>query len=661
MHYIGMEALRVPGAILYGPALILLTALLGCGFGATAMVALGRSRRVARLALAAALMAAAIALPPVMGMGSALLPSDGAAALPAASLPRHWLVALTVSVAATLLLCALVMLFAGVRIVRQITSETERLRSFSDATFEAIAICDVKGRIIDANAALAEMLQTPRSLLPGMRIQRLFRDFPESVLSEGGRGFTALAAGAPLELLSRRVRTSGGSRVVIAVRELRERVAAEARIMHLARHDSLTDVPNRTFFLERLGADLARMREGGPGFVLMCLDLDRFKAINDTHGHAAGDRVLCEVARRLRSETRQEDFVARLGGDEFVVIKAEDGKPGSPAGMAQRIVQLLSQPYDLGHGIKAGISASVGMAHCPTDAADTEELLRCADVALYNVKHAGRNGVAFYSYAMDESMRARHALEQDIQFAIPRGELELYWQPQRRVRDDSLVGFEALLRWHRPGEGSVAPARLAQAAESTRAIVPIGAWALRTACMEAAGWASPLRISVDVSALQLQQGGFAELVEAVLAESGLEPGRLELDVTEGILIHDEHRARATLEQVKGMGVRVALDDFGIGYASLSAVRTFPFDRLKIDSSVVQDLTTDPSAHAVVRAILNLGQGLHMPVVAEGVESRAQLQALEQAGCPEYQGYLGGLPQPLATYRAMIQRPAKVWS
>jgi diguanylate cyclase (GGDEF)-like protein len=656
MHYIGMHAMRVPGIILYDPAFVLLAVLAGLSLMAAAFTTLGNAPRAGRVAMAALLMASGIVALHLLGMASATLLPDGGPAEPVSPESRQWLASVIGAVAAVLLLSVLAVLFAGQRILRQVAAETERLRGLSDATFEAIAICDAKGRITDANAVMGEMLNSPRESLRGTYLHLLFREFPDSVLREGGRVFTALAAGTPVELLSRRIRTSGGCRVVVAVRDLRERVAAEERILHLARHDTLTGLPNRAFFLDRVAMESGRVRQGAAGFVLMCLDLDRFKAINDTYGHPAGDRVLREAARRLRAETRQEDFVARLGGDEFVLLKLEDGYPDSAADLARRIVALLSEPYDLGQGLQGAVSASIGLARCTAEAADPDELLRRADVALYTIKNGGRNGIAFYDRAMDDDMRARNALERDINLASPRGELELYWQPQRRVRDDTLMGFEALLRWHRPGEGDVAPQRFVAAAETTGAIVPIGAWVLRTACLEAARWASPLRVAVNVSAVQLQQTGFAELVEEVLRESGLEPGRLELEVTESVLIHDEEGARAVLERIKALGVRVALDDFGTGYASLGTLRAFPFDRLKIDRSFVSELPNDPAAQAVVRAILGLGQGLHMPVVAEGVESGAQLDALKLAGCQEYQGFLGGRPQPFAHYRPMVQRP-----
>jgi diguanylate cyclase (GGDEF)-like protein/PAS domain S-box-containing protein len=654
MHLAGTSALRLPGVLVYDQGLLAVSVLLGMGCSALAFIALGDARRMTQIVSAALLLSLAIISLHLMAMDAVVMLPTGEPALQDGTSSRLWLAALIASVMLVLLLSTIALLLLGLRVKQRILAETARLRSLSDAAFEAIAICDSQGRIADVNDRLSRLLGASRHELCGMPIHLLFRDLPRSLLQEGGRSTTALASGAPVELLSRRLETRGGTRLVVAVRDLRGRLEVERRMLHLARHDPLTGLANRAFFAERLGQEIERVRAGGGGFALLCLDLDRFKAVNDTYGHAAGDLVLREAARRLRAGVRQGDFVARLGGDEFVILRMDEGPADAKALMAGRIGERLSEPYDLGNGAQGDVSASIGIARYPQDAGDAEELNRCADVALYSVKRAGRNGVAFYSDGMDESARLRSALEHDLRFATPRGELELYWQPQRQVRDNALVGFEALLRWHRPGQGNVSPAQFVSAAESSRAILPIGAWVLRTACEEAASWAQPLRVSVNISAVELLQKGFAGQVSQILAESGLDPARLELEIVEEALLHQQEQSLKVLGALKSLGVRVVLDDFGSGYAAMAMLRSFAFDRLNISRHLVRDISNDDAALTMTRAILGLGRGLQMPVMAEGVEGSEQLATLRQEGCEVYQGFLGGRPKPMLNYQAALQ-------
>jgi diguanylate cyclase (GGDEF)-like protein len=656
MHYVGTAALRLPGELVYDPALIGASAMLGTGVGALAFIVLGWSRRMSRIIAASVLLSLAIIGLHITGIASALLMPDGSPVRTDVAASRLWLAALMASVMVALLVSAITMLVVGLRLKKQVMAETSRLRSLSDAAFEAIAICDARGRIVDVNTMLSQLLATAPEALVGTPVKLLFRDTSQDLMEKGGRMVTALAAGTPVEVLTRPVSTTVGPRLVIAVRDLRGRLEVERRMLHLARHDPLTGLPNRALLNERLTLELAQARAGGPGFALMCLDLDRFKAVNDTHGHAAGDAVLREAARRLRAATRHDDFIARLGGDEFVIIRLNDGAADSIALMAARICEHLSEPFDLGNGARGDISASIGIARCPQDTADAEELQRCADVALYSVKRDGRNGTAFYSRSMDEVARQRSALENDLRLATPRGELELYWQPQRRVVDDTLIGFEALLRWQRPGQGDMPPEEFVPKAESSGAILPIGAWVLRTACTEAAKWQRPLRVSINISVVQLQQKDFVEMVQIVLRDAGLAPERLELEIKEGVLLAEQDDAIMALKAVQALGVRVALDDFGSGHAALGMLRTFSFDRLHIGRAVVKDMSRDAGSLAMMRAIMGLGRELKMPVLAEGVESADQLKALRQEGCEVYQGYLGGRPEPVAAYQRLL-RPA----
>ena len=443
---------------------------------------------------------------------------------------------------------------------------------------------------------------------------------------------------------------------VVAVRgmcqDMTERRATAARIYKLAHHDALTDLANRTLLHERLSDAILRARRAGGGLAVLCLDLDGFKAVNDLHGHATGDALLRQVAARLSRSVREGDTVARLGGDEFVVLQDGLAQPAGGRALADRLTSVLAEPYDLGDGdVRTIVTASVGVALFPDDGDDPAALLRNADTALYRAKWAGKNGAAFFQPEMDRELRDRRAMERDLRQAAARGEFALAWQPLLAASGaGGITGFEVLLRWHHPERGLVPPDVFIPVAEASGAITAIGAWVLREACREAARWAAPLRVAVNVSPLQAQQGEvFAAVVEQALAASGLAPQRLELEVTEGVLIRQPDQVLAALRRLKAGGVRVALDDFGTGYSSLATLRAFPFDKLKIDRSFVAGVTEGGQDAAIVRAVLGLARGLGLPVVAEGVETEAQLSGLRTEGCEEVQGWLVGRPAPIESF------------
>ena len=456
-----------------------------------------------------------------------------------------------------------------------------------------------------------------------------------------------------------RVEVNAAGRTV-AVRgvcqDITERRAAAERIHRLAHHDALTGLANRMLLYERLSDAIARARRADGTLAVLCLDLDGFKAVNDLHGHAAGDRLLREAAARLGRSVRETDTVARLGGDEFVVLQTDPAQPAAARALAERLVAALAEPYELGVGDAQGaVTASIGVALFPGDGDDPDALLHNADTALYRAKWAGKNGSAFFQPEMDRELRERRVLERDLRHAVARGELALAWQPLSAVSGNGRVtGFEVLLRWQHPERGLVPPDLFIPVAEACGAIGAIGAWVLREACHEAARWAAPLRVAVNVSPLQAQQGeAFAEMVEGALAASGLAPARLELEVTEGVLIREGNRVLAALRRLKARGVRVALDDFGTGYSSLATLRAFPFDKIKIDRSFVTGIAADGQDAAIVRAVLGLARGLGLPVVAEGVETETQLKSLREAGCEEVQGWLIGRPAPIESFADLV--------
>jgi diguanylate cyclase (GGDEF)-like protein len=440
---------------------------------------------------------------------------------------------------------------------------------------------------------------------------------------------------------------------VLILTDIAERREAEARIRHMAHHDALTDLPNRVFFRDRLAQALARARREGEAVAVLCLDLDRFKEVNDTLGHAAGDQLLEAVADRLRADVREADTIARLGGDEFAVVQTALTQPGGADALSRRIVEALSRPFDLGGNVLASVGASVGVALYPADGEDPDRLLRRADLALYRAKADGRGTHRFFEEQMDAQLRARAALERDLRGALAEERFELNYQPQVDLATGRLAGAEALLRWRHPERGMVPPAEFIPLAEETGLIVPIGEWVLATACREACGWPAPLRVAVNLSPVQFRQPGLAELVVRTLRCTGLDPTRLELEITEGVLLRDTDATVGALEALRALGVRIAMDDFGTGYSSLSYLRRFPFDKIKIDRSFVADLGRSGDAAEIVRAVIHLGRGLGMRANAEGVETAEQATLLRVAGCGEGQGYYFGRPVPAHEFAALV--------
>ena len=643
MHYLGMTAVRVPGHLSFAPFHVAASFALAAGLGALALLMLRRDASSWRQLAGAGLLVATIVSLHFTGMGGVVVWPDPEVVVPPAALPRAQLLLLVTTITAVALLAALLVLAIETRMdLAARAAEAGRLRGLADAAFEALALLDDAGRVTDASCQFARLTGRPREDLIGL---------PFASLLESGAledATAVLVGGIPVELRRRLIETAAGPRTVVTLRDLRERIASETRMERLAHHDVLTGLANRTLLRRRLEEEIARGQVGGPGFAVLCLDLDRFKPVNDVYGHAAGDQLLQQVAQRLAACLRHTDLCARTGGDEFVILLALTDEPDRAQALAERLLGTLSHPFDLGFA-EVTISLSVGVALFPEDGATAEEILRAADIALYRAKEGGRADVAFFHAGMDEEVRRRHALERDLREAVARGEMTLAWQPQADAATGRVSGFEALLRWQHPERGAVSPGVFIPIAEASGAILPIGAWVLRTAAAEAAGWPNPLRVAVNVSALQIQQGDFPQLVEDVLAETGLDPARLEIEVTESLLITDTERTRRTLDALKSLGVQLSLDDFGTGYSSLSMLRNFPFDRVKMDRSFVSSLTESDNSAALVHGILGLSRGLGLPVVAEGVETEAQFRVLKAAHCAEIQGYLIGKPQPITSY------------
>ena len=425
--------------------------------------------------------------------------------------------------------------------------------------------------------------------------------------------------------------------------DITEQRRSEVKIEYMAHHDSLTDLANRVLLNERLEHALGKI-QGGDMVAVHHVDLDQFKAVNDTFGHPAGDKLLKTVADRLRGLVRGTDTIARMGGDEFVIVQTPLADPAEATSLAQRIIKVMSEPYDLDDH-QAVIGASVGIAVGPGDGLSPDSLLRNADLALYRAKGDGRGTFRFFEPAMDLQMQTRRMMEQDLRKALPAGEFELYYQPVVNLARNEISGCEALIRWNHPERGMVSPAAFIPLAEDIGFIVPIGEWVIRQACATAARWPEDLHVAVNISAVQFRNPGLMQVIVGALATSGLHPTRLEIEITESVLLQNKEATLAVLHQLRALGIRIALDDFGTGYSSLTYLQCFPFDKIKIDRSFVKDITENAGSLNIVRAVAALAKGMGMTATAEGVETREQLDKITSEGCSEMQGFLFSKPLP----------------
>lgn len=433
-------------------------------------------------------------------------------------------------------------------------------------------------------------------------------------------------------------------------RDITERRRADERIHYLAHYDSLTGLPNRALFEDRMAQVLKQRREGGESAALLFLDLDRFKTINDSLGHHAGDELLKQVARRISECVRDGDTVCRPGGDEFLVLLGQLRSPATAGNVASKILRAVSAPYTV-EGWEFSVTPSIGIAVIPEDGTDIETLTRNADTAMYYAKESGRNNFQFFSSSMNQDADHRLALEQGLRRAIERQELELYYQPVADGRDGRIVSAEALLRWNRPGHGVLGAHEFIAVVEQSGMILEIGEWVLREACRHAASWGIP--VAVNLSGLQFRKTGLVELVAAVIRDTGLPPSGLELEITESVLIEDAYQTVDTVNRLRALGVRFAIDDFGTGYSSLGYLKRFPIDRVKIDRAFIRDLNDNPDDAAIVNAIISMTASLGLEAVAEGVETTEQREYLLGRGCTLMQGYLFGRPMPAADFAARL--------
>jgi diguanylate cyclase (GGDEF)-like protein/PAS domain S-box-containing protein len=657
MHYTGMSAFVTQGLVQWEQATVAVSVLAGVGGAAAALALAGRARSLLKQAAGGAVLTVGVCALHFIGMGAITIVPNLAIVVPEELLSGGVLTLAVISITGMIILGGL----GAVAIESQTSrSALDRIRRLANAAYEGIVVVQ-DGRINDANAAFCDLAGAELEALLGARLFAGMLTFDdEGATREGVRreGVLQPVNGGrriPIEVFSRlmddgaRQETSGLT--VLAVRDLRERRSAEEKIRYLAEHDGLTGLPNRNSLQIRLAAALDRVEASGESLALICIDLDHFKEVNDLHGHLAGDALLVETARRLQDALTAPSFAARLGGDEFIVVQVAEGdQPTAAAELAGQLIEALGAPASH-DGQDLIMGASLGVSLFPDDGRTAEALLANADMALYRAKEGGRGAYRFFKREMDETIRERRTLARELRQAILDEELIVYYQPLAKASDGEVCGFEALVRWNHPVRGMVPPLEFIPIAEENGLIGQLGEWVMRRACADAASWERPLRIAVNLSPLQLNQPNLPILVHEVLVASGLSPKRLELEITESALFKDYQRALDNLRRLKALGVRIAMDDFGTGFSSLSTLQSFPFDKIKIDKSFVENIHRHDRATVIVRAVLGLGRSLDIPCVAEGVETQEQIDFLRGEDCAELQGYAIGRPAPVDTLSA----------
>jgi diguanylate cyclase (GGDEF)-like protein len=546
--------------------------------------------------------------------------------------------------------------------------ERQRLDTAINNMTQGLLMFDSSHRLVVANDRYMEMFDVSADVVkPGCTMYELlnhrkeigsFKDDVDEYCKNlfhkmaQGKVFQTImdtAEGRSIQVLYRPLPHGGW---VTTLEDITERRRAEEQITHLAHYDALTDLPNRALFHERLNEELAGMAPGEQLAVLY-IDIDEFKSVNDSLGHMIGDELLKFVAASLSHCIGKTDFVARLGGDEFAIVQTAVRNQAEITDLVTRLYHAIREPYEyLGHQLTA--DASIGVALAPQHGTNLDQILKNADLAMYAAKSAGRRTYRFFEPEMDAQIKARRLLEMDLRQAIAERALEVYYQPCVSLQDNEITGCEALLRWRHPERGMISPAEFVPIAEETGLINQLGEWALATACAEATTWPEDIKLAVNVSPVQFRSGTLALKIVAALAASGLPAHRLELEITEAVLIRDDDAALAILHQLRAIGVRIALDDFGTGYSSLSYLQRFPFDKIKIDRCFVNDIAEPDGSSSIVQAVVNIAAARHMTTTAEGVETKQQQELLRALGCTEMQGYLFSAAKPAAEIRQLFR-------
>lgn len=655
LHYVGQAAYLVQGTVAWNLWLVFPSILISLSISGLAMVAIGNRNRRLRLA-AAPLLLFSIGLLHFCGMAAMSLHYDPATTLPSNAVSPQEIAPLVAGVSLALIALAVLGWRFDLAAKARLRQDRRRLRELADVALEGLLICS-NDEIVTANNSIERLSHHAAGTLAGSSISRLLPGLDVASLPEREERecelITADGIVVPVRVLRQEVTLGHRLQTVIAVRDQRERLRTEAKMRTLAFSDALTGLANRTRFFDLLALQASSRRSLDEAFAVLMLDLDRFKPVNDMHGHAAGDTVLTMVAARLTSVLREGDVVARLGGDEFAVLQITGTDPEAAERLAMRIVQVISdRPFLLaGHPVHLG--ASVGIARAPLDGDDPAELMSQADLALYAAKASGKGTFRYYDASLDERMRVRRSLEAGLRQALVDQELELHYQPLVDAKSGKITSAEALVRWNHPHRGQIPPIEFIGIAEETGLILPLGKWVLETACAQAVSWPGEMSVAVNLSPVQFREPALVDMVAAALAQSGLQASRLELEITEGVLLNDEVRTLQVLGELRRLGVQISMDDFGTGYSSLSYLRKFPFDKIKIDQSFVRQVPHDPESAAIVRAIITMGSCLGMSTTVEGVETDAQFDFSVAEGCDTLQGYLISRPLDQSAFSTFL--------
>ncbi|RZN07099.1 bifunctional diguanylate cyclase/phosphodiesterase [Bradyrhizobium genosp. SA-3] len=668
MHYTGMAALEIPARVDWIGSTVAASVLFGIVFAALALFIAARRDDLSHALTATTLLTLAIVAHHFTAMGAVLLTPDPTRAISGLSIPPASLSFLTASAAVAIIAIALVAALLDRRAKGQLGRQQIVLDSALENMSQGLCMFDADGKIMLFNERYAAMLRRTDILLTGRLLIDVLREeqakgqwqgdaeeFFARLVADAREGRTTTDVvnrfGRSIRVVNQPMQGGGW---VATFEDITEWLEAQAKISHMARHDALTSLPNRVLFHEQLEQGLRRTRSGDQ-LAVLCLDLDHFKDINDSLGHPIGDALLKEVGRRLKTTVGEHDTVARLGGDEFAVVQIGRSEETAARSLAGRLVEVISAPYEIDdHQIVIGVS--IGIALAPQDGNNPDELLKNADLALYRAKADGRGTYRFFETGMDARAQARRLLEMDLRAALQRDEFEVYYQPIRDVASGRVVAFEALLRWNHPQRGLIAPISFIPLAEETGLIVQLGEFVLRSACTDAATWPDDVDVAVNLSPVQFKSPHLVASVTEALTASGLDARRLELEITESVLLQNSDATLATLHELRAMGVRISLDDFGTGYSSLSYLRSFPFDKIKIDRSFVSELATREDSMAIIRAVTGLGRSLGIVTTAEGVENDAQLELLRREGCTQAQGYLFSKPRPASDVAMMLDGP-----
>jgi len=667
MNFTGMLALELPGRITWSANLVVAAGAFGIVFGALALLVAARRNDWGNTLIAAVLLTLAVVCLHFTAMGAVVFVPDPTRIVDAASLSPTSLSFVVAGTAAIILGMCLVAALSD----RQSKAKFRQQKILLDTAIEnmsqGLCMYDADGRIVLFNERYRKMMGLPAASLKGRSLLDLlhqrkasgeFAGDPEAYFAqliakirEGKSNSTVLEVSARCTVRVIDHPMQGGGWVT-TLEDLSEWREAQAQIAHMARHDVLTNLPNRRLFREQLEQALHRVTRNEQ-VAVFCIDLDNFKDVNDSLGHPTGDDLLKEVACRLSKCVRKSDTVSRLGGDEFAIVQVgREPQPLEASSLASRLVEVVGAPYDI-EGHQVIIGTSIGISLAPGDGSDPDQLLKNADMALYRAKADGRGTYRFFESGMDARAQARRLLMLDMRAALLRGEFEVYYQPIYDLEADRIICFEALVRWNHPLRGITLPADFIPLAEETGLIVPIGDWVLRKACMDAVSWSQDVCVAVNLSPAQFKNRNLVPSVIAALSASALAANRLELEITESVLLQDSEATLAALHKLREFGIRISMDDFGTGYSSLSYLRSFPFDKIKIDQSFVHELASRGDSMAIIRAVTGLGKNLGIATTAEGVETNEQLALLRAEGCTEVQGYLFSKPRPAADVEDML--------